>query len=189
MHVFRIATEPSSRTDLAGRFFPEYFASVSHLRGWRDGDEFYVNYLGHPLEGAVSGFIRIQNDSEGVKQEVGRNKDYWRSRLKALGWAALVSAQFEIGPFSEASLGNVGLRPSEKSPHPMGYVDLVVTPTIGMGWLVSEDLIDRYLIRKLEKRTDNRVLRALIRSFPNPCRSFANFMRLKPAWYRDDRPF
>src|SRR5689334_5397500 len=27
MHAFRIATEPSTRADLAGRFFPEYFAS------------------------------------------------------------------------------------------------------------------------------------------------------------------
>jgi len=187
MHVYRITTEPSTRDELREPFFKDYLASLKGLRGWRDGDEFYVNYVGHPMQGAVSGFIQIHNDPSGVNEQVGRDKNYWRSRLKALGWSALVSIQFEIGPLSEASLGNVGMRPSEKSKHPMAYVDLVVTPTVGTAWLVGEDALDRYLIRKIEGKTDNRVLRALVRGFLNPSRSFANLMRFKPAWYRDGR--
>src|SRR5262249_28473254 len=30
----------------------------------------------------------------------------------------------------------------------MAYVDLVVTPVVGAGWLVGEDMIDRYLIQR-----------------------------------------
>jgi hypothetical protein len=187
MQGFRMATEPGSRAELRGPFFKDYFASVKNLRGWGDGDPFIVNYIGHPLQGAVSGFIQIQNDPKGVGQEVSNTKEYWKSRLKAMGWATLISTQFELGLLSEASLGNVGLRPTEKSNHPMGYVDLVVTPTLGTAWLVGEDALDRYLVRKIEDKTSNRVLRALTRSFLNPGRSFANLLRLKPAWYRDGR--
>lgn len=186
MNSFRIATEPGTRAELRGPFFKDYFAAVGSLRGWRDGDEFYVNYIGHPMQGAVSGFIQIQNDPKAVK-ELENTPEYWKSRLKAMGWAAIVSAQFELGPISEASLGNVGLKPTEKSRHPMGYVDLVVTPTIGTAWLVGEDAVDRYLIRKIEAKTSNRVVRAMVRSFLNPGRGFANLLRFKPAWYRDHR--
>jgi hypothetical protein len=187
MNAFRIATEPSTRTDLKGPFFKDYVNSVKRLRGWSDGDEFLVNYIGHPMQGSVSGFIYVQNEPDRDNLELGLRKAYWKSRMKAMSWAFLLSTQFEIGPFSEASLGNVGLKPSEKSGHPMGYIDLVVTPTLGTAWLVGEDALDRYLIRKIENWTTNRVVRALARSFLNPTRSFANFMRLHPAWHRDDR--
>jgi len=30
-----------------------------------------------------------------------------------------------------------------------GLVDLVITPTLGLGWLVSEDLIDSYVVDAL----------------------------------------
>ncbi len=69
----------------------------------------------------------------------------------------------------------------------MAYVDLVVTPVVGTGWLVGEDLLDRYVIRYLERKIDNRVLRVLIKSFLNPTRSFANMLRGEKPWYRDNR--
>jgi len=187
-HAFRFATEPSTRADMKGPFWRDYFRSVGNLRGWGDGDEFLVNYIGHPLEGAVAGYIQIQNDPKGRWQEVGFNKGYWLSRLKALGWAAAFSTQYEIGLLSEASLGNVGLKPSDKSNHPMGYIDLVVTPVMGTAWLVGEDLLDRYVIRYIESKVRNRAVRAIVRSFLNPSRSFANMHRGKLFWRRDDRP-
>jgi hypothetical protein len=188
MHAFRLGTEPSTRKDLRGPFFKDYFTSVRNLRGWRDGDEFLVNYIGHPIQGAVSGFIQIHNDPKGINQEVGiNNKQYWVSRLKAMGWATISSLNFEIGPLSEASLGNVGLAPSKKSNHPMSYVDFVVTPVLGTAWLVGEDVLDRYLIRYIEDRTTNRAARALARCFLNPSRSFANMLRGKWFWHRDER--
>lgn len=187
-HAFRFSTEPSTRAEFKGPFWSDYFNSVKHLRGWGDGDEFTVNYIGHPMEGSVAGYIQIQNDPKGILQEVGFNKAYWVSRLKACGWAAAFSTQYEIGLVSEASLGNVGLEPSKKSNHPMGYVDLVVTPVLGTAWLVGEDLLDRYVIQRVENRVKNRLVRLLVRSFLNPTRSFANMHRGQWFWHRDDRP-
>jgi len=186
-HAFRLATEDGTRADLKGPFFKDYFKAVKSLRGWDDGDPFLVNYIGHPMAGSVSGFIQVHNDPKGVKEEVSLNKSYWRSRLKAFGWSFAYSTQFELGLFSEASLGNIGMRPYGKAKHPMAYVDLVVTPVVGTGWLVGEDMLDLYLVRRLENKIGNRVARLLIRTFLNPTRSFANFLRGQRPWYRDNR--
>jgi hypothetical protein len=186
-HAFRLATEDGTRADLRGPFFKDYFKSLKSLRGWNDGDPFLVNYIGHPMGGSVAGFIQIHNDPKGVKEKVSLNKSYWRSRLKAFGWSFAYSTQFELGLFSEASLGNIGIRPYGKSKHPMAYVDLVVTPVVGTGWLVGEDMLDRYLVRPLEDKVGNRAIRLLIRTFLNPTRSFANFLRGQRPWYRDNR--
>ncbi|HEY7180963.1 MAG TPA: hypothetical protein VIC84_06075 [Blastocatellia bacterium] len=186
-HTFRLATEDGTRADLKGPFFKDYFRAVRSLRGWDDGDPFLVNYIGHPMAGSVSGFIQVNNDPKGVKEEVGLNKSYWRSRLKAFGWSFAYSTQFELGLFSEASLGNIGMRPYGKAKHPMAYVDLVVTPVVGTGWLVGEDMLDLYLVRRLENKIGSRMARLLIRTFLNPTRSFANFLRGQRPWYRDNR--
>lgn len=188
-HAFRMATEAGSRADLKGPFFKDYFTTVSKLRGWDDGDPFIVNYIGHPMMGSVTGYIQIQNDPRGIGQELGMTKGYWKSRLKAFGWSFVYSTQFEIGPISEASLGNVGIRPYDGRKHPMAYVDIAVTPVVGTAWLVGEDALDKYLIRQLDRKVDNRVLRALLRSFLNPTRSMANVLRGKYPWDRDDRRF
>ena len=188
MNMFRFATEPSTRKDLKGPFWKDYFNSIKNLRGWKDGDEFIVNYVGHPMEGAISGSILIQNDQASAQLQFGRSKQYWKSRLKALGWAAALSTQFELGPFGEATIGNVGLKPSEKSKHPSAYVDLVVTPLAGTGWLIGEDMLDRFIVRRIEGRTTNRLIRSLLRSWLNPSRAFANMLRGQWWWHRDDRP-
>ena len=188
-HAFRLSTEKGSRDELKGPFFRDYFATLRRLRGWDDGDPFIVNYIGHPMMGGVTGFIQVQNDPQGIREEVGlRNKRYWKSRLKAAAWSFAYSTQFELGLVSEATLGNVGIRPYDGRMHPMAYVDLVVTPVLGTGWLVGEDLLDRYLIRRVEGRIGNRAARVLFRSFLNPTRSFANLMRGRTPWHRDNRP-
>jgi hypothetical protein len=186
-HAFRLATEDGTRADLKGPFFKDYFKALKSLRGWDDGDPFLVNYIGHPMAGSVSGFIQVQNDPKGAREEVSLNKRYWQSRLKAFGWSFAYSTQFELGLFSEAALGNIGIRPYGKAKHPMAYVDLVVTPVVGAGWLVGEDMLDRYLIRRLEDKISSRVVRLLIRTFLNPTRSFANLLRDQRPWYRDNR--
>lgn len=186
-HAFRLATEKGTQAELKGPFFNDYFKALKSLRGWNDGDSFLVNYIGHPMQGSVSGFIQIQNDPKGAKEEVSLNKSYWRSRLKAFGWSFAYSTQFELGLFSEAALGNIGMHPYRKSKHPMAYVDLVVTPVVGTGWLVGEDMLDRFLIRRLEDKIGSRVVRLLIRTFLNPTRSFANLLRAQRPWYRDNR--
>ena len=137
--------------------------------------------------GSVTGYIQIQNDPRRIDESLGLKKSYWVSRLKAMGWSAAYSAQFELGFLSEASLGNVGIRPYGKAKNPMAYVDLVVTPVIGTGWLVGEDAVDKYFIKRIERRLPNRLMLILVRSFLNPTRSFANILRGKWPWYRDDR--
>jgi len=188
MHAFRLATEPSTRAEIKGPFWGDYFDSVLGTDGWSDGDPKMVNYIGHPLEGAAAGFMFIQNDDRGRNLEFDGSSAYWKSRLKAMAWSAVFSVQFELGPISEASLGNVGKDTGPKGQTYMGAVDLVVTPLMGVGWIVAEDAIDRYAIRGVERRSDSRVLRAFARGLLNPSRSFANMMRGKAPWYRDNRP-
>jgi hypothetical protein len=188
-HAFRMATESGSRADLKGPFFKDYFATLKNLAAWDDGDPFIVNYIGHPMMGSVTGYIQIQNDPRGINQELGLNKSYWKSRLKAFGWSFVYSTQFELGPLSEAAIGNVGIRPYKGHKHPMAYVDLVVTPVVGTAWLVGEDALDKYLIRQLDRHVKNRVAHVLLRSFLNPTRSLANVLRGKYPWYRDDRGY
>jgi len=187
-HAFRLADEESTRAELGGPFFKDYFKALGSLRGWDDGDPFLVNYIGHPMMGSVSGFIQVQNDPKGIHEEVSLKKGYWASRMKALGWSFIYSTQFELGLISEASVGNIGIKPNGKSNHAMAYVDLVITPVVGTGWLVGEDAMDKYFIRRFENRMPNRTTVILFRSFLNPTRSFANMMRGKKPWYRDNRP-
>ncbi len=181
-HSFRLATEPGTREELRGPFLRDYFRSIRDLGGWGDGDPFIVNYVGHPMMGAVTGFIQIQNDARGRVAAFG-TEEYWHSRLRAMAWSAAYSLQFELGPLSEASIGNVG-----KQSGTMGMVDMVTTPVAGVGLITLEDVLDRYVVRKVEARTENRVIRVLVRSVLNPDRSFANVLRFKYPWHRDNRP-
>jgi len=95
--------------------------------------------------------------------------------------AAIYSAQFELGPMSEASIGNVGLKAGT-----MAYVDLVMTPVLGLGMIVAEDAIDRFVIAKAEGRLSRNQTR-LLRSLLNPNRSVANLIRFQVPWKRDAR--
>jgi hypothetical protein len=177
-HGYRYATEQGTR-DPGRPFVQGYIDSVGALHGWADGDPFYVNYVGHPMQGAVSGYLWILNDHRYRGVEFGRNPEYWKSRLRAGAFAWVYSEQMEIGPFSEASLGNIQATFPQQ-----GLVDHVVTPTIGLGWLIAEDAMDRYVIRFLEARTRNRYLRALLRGGLNPSRSFANVISGQWPWAR-----
>ena len=180
-HGFRI-TQLYTRRRLAGPFFEDWFDSVRGTAGWSDHDAFSANYIGHPMQGAISSYIHIQNDPGGMRQEFGRSPEYWKSRMRAMGWSAAYSAQFELGPLSEASIGNVGQKKGTA-----GAVDLVVTPVAGLGWTVTEDALDKYVILGLERKSQNRVLKGVARSLLNPSRSFANLMRGRPPWHRDTR--
>lgn len=74
----------------------DYLTSVSGLSGWNDGNPVITNYVGHPMMGAITGFIQVQNDPRGITLEWNaRNPKYWKSRFKALGWATLYSTSYE----------------------------------------------------------------------------------------------
>lgn len=167
---------------MKGPFWRGYYNSVTNLHGWDDGDPYLVNYVGHPMQGAIASYIWAQNDGTYRYAEFGRNRDYWKSRFRSLGFSYAYSLQFEIGPVSEATLGNVQAKyPAQ------GFVDHIITPVIGLGWMVGEDMLDRFVIVPFEKRVDNAFARMMMRSWLNPSRSFANLMRMKVPWYRDNR--
>ncbi len=111
-----------------GSFFGGYANAVGNLHAWADGDPFIVNYVGHPIPGAVCGFIWIHNDPRYRTAEIGRNRHYWTGRLRAMAFAWAYSEQFEIGPISAASIGHVQAYFPQQ-----GFVDHVITPTVGMG--------------------------------------------------------
>jgi len=181
-HGFRLATEPGTRTGLGGPFWKGYGSSVANLRGWADGDPFYVNYVGHPMQGAVASFLFVRNDPRHRAAEFGRSADYWRGRLRSMAFSFAYSAQFEIGPFSEASIGKI-----QSSLPQVGLVDHVITPTVGLGWMVTEDIVDRFIVSWFERRTENPWVLMAIRGGLNPARSMANMVGGKVPWHRDVR--
>jgi hypothetical protein len=203
-HSFRIASDPYARYLLIHKpFWHDYFASAKHfdMARWGDGDDFLVNYIGHPIQGSVSGDIFLQNDPRGRSARFGRSSAYWHSRLQAMAWAGAYSAYFEIGPvLSEAAIGNeggysyvptCGFYPCQKKPgahykpvtNNTGWVDFVVTPTVGMGWIVMEDAIEREFVDRIAKSSsapEYKVLRGALA----PSRTFANLLAGKSPWYR-----
>ena len=181
-HAVRVGTQAKTREGLKGPFFADYNRSVVMPSQWGDGDSWYTNYVGHPGQGAASGFIWLQNSSDG-QMPFALTREYLGSRLRAMAWATGYSVQFEIGPFSEASIGNVGMNRNTA-----GWVDYIATPAGGFGIMIAEDLLDRFVVQRLEARTDSRVVRGMLRMFLNPSRAAANVAGLRAPWYRIGRP-
>ncbi|MEZ5347225.1 MAG: hypothetical protein R2681_16890 [Pyrinomonadaceae bacterium] len=176
-----------TRRELKGPFFADWGMSVKNLGKWRDGDSIATNYFAHPLQGAVTGRIFVNNSDRSKRQEFGRSKEYWESRFKAMLWSTVWSTQFEMGPLSEASIGNVGLYDRE-GPNRMGWVDLVITPTAGTGVMIGEDIIDKYILdRWLERKIKSRTRIKIYRTFFTPIQSFTNVLGGKTPWNRDNR--
>lgn len=182
-HAFRLATEVDTRKGLRGPFLQNYVNSVTNIHGWNDGDPFFVNYIDHPMEGSVAGYLEIAHDPRYRHAQFGRSSQYWKSRLRAMAFSAGYSLQFEIGPVSEASIGGI-----QRVPLKTGVVDWVITPTVGFGWMIGEDAIDKYFIQRFEIRTQNHAKRLLLRSIFNPTRSLSNMFQGKVPWHREDRP-
>jgi len=181
-----LATDPAGRYNIShGHWFDHWTDSVAnqHLTRWNNGDSFASSYVGHPMMGAVTDSLYIQNDPRGRGLMIGANRAYWMSRLRATAFSSAYSAQWEIGPLSKASIGNSDKRALNNG---TGAVDWVMTPVAGTAWSVGEDLIDRQIIWRLEGQTNNRAA-LLAMSALNPTRSVANLLRGKAPWYRDYR--
>jgi hypothetical protein len=67
-------------------------------------------------------------------------------------------------------------------------VDFVMTPVGGLGWMLGEDAVDRFVIRRLEKKWKRPAAMRFFRMVLNPTRSLANVFRFKLPWYRPGRP-
>lgn len=183
MHAFRSATERGTREAFGTPWFQGWFNAAGNLHGYGDKDPFVVNYIGHPMQGAVSSYIWGNNDRGYGNVYFSKDSRYWKGKLRGAAFAYVNSVQFEIGPLSEASIGNI------QSYYPQqGFVDHIITPVLGMGWAIGEDALDRYVIRSIESRTASRFWRIMARSLLNPSRSFANLMGRRQPWYRTNRP-
>ena len=203
-HAFRLANDDGARYLLFHKpFWHDYWSSTAnfHMSHWGDGDSFLVNYIGHPMEGAVYGDIFLNNDPKGRAARFGKSSNYWYSRLKAMAWATAWEAYFEIGPiFSEAAIGNeggftyvpgCGPYPCDKFPgktfkpptNNTGWVDFVITPVVGMGWIVLEDAIEREFVDRMAK--DSPALKyKILRGSLAPSHTFANLFAGKKPWFR-----
>lgn len=181
-HGVRVAFQDKTRRELSGPFWGDYKRSVRVPGQWEDSDSWWVNYIGHPIHGASAGYVWLDHE-RGAPTEFSPDRHYWATRGRAGLWASVYSLQFEIGPLSEASIGNVGMRPETT-----GWVDHVVTPAGAFGLMVAEDALDRYVVKWVEHRTSNRVWRALLRLAFNPSRAMSNAARGRAPWHRADRP-
>jgi hypothetical protein len=201
---FRLASDDQIRRLVAKKpFWHDYFASMRqfNMGRWNDGDEFLVNYVGHPMQGAVSALIEVQNDPTGRQQEISATQEYWGSRFKGFLWATAYSAHSEISPLGEAGIGNEGgwtyPRANCHRPCPefnpktdtytnnTGWVDFIITPVVGSLWMIGEDTIDRYISDRVQGYDRGAVFPKILRGALNPSRTMANAMRLKAPWYRD----
>ena len=183
-HGFRMMQE-KTRNELGGPFFADWARSVKSLRGWNDMDSAFTNYVAHPLQGATTGRIYVTNSRTADSVEFGASKQYWKSRMEAMAWSAFWSTQFELGPISEASIGNVGMtRKYGKST--MGWVDLVMTPTAGTAILIGEDAIEKYVLKRMLRDSGGRVTTRIKiwRSLLTPIMSVTNMLGGKPPWSR-----
>ncbi len=180
-HAFRLGTEPGTCA-ASGSLFKGYAASVANLHGWADGDEFYVNYVGHPMQGGIAGFLWSQNDRRYRSAEFGKSRAYWKARLRAGAFAWVYSTQFELGPVSEASIGQI------QSQFPQqGFVDHVVTPVLGVAWMIGEDVVDKYVVQWMEDRVTNHYVRLFVRGALNPARGTASMLAFQAPWHRTTR--
>jgi hypothetical protein len=185
-HGFRMM-QKKTRRELGGPFFRDWGESVKGLRGWNDSDNFFTNFIAHPLQGGLTGRIFINNSDRAKRQEFGKSKQYWETRLKALAWSAVWSTQFELGPLGEASLGNVG-QYKRRGLNTMGWTDLVITPVLGTGVVILEDALDKFLLKNwLERKISGKFKIKALRIIFTPTTSVANLLRLRRPSSRDYR--
>jgi hypothetical protein len=183
-------------------YWSDYWASLQqfNMRRWNDGDSFLVNYVGHSMHGAVSGYIEMQNDPRARGVKISSSPLYWKSLGRAFLWATVYSTQSEIGPMGEAAIFNEGgftyplgcpgdkpeCTATAKYTNNTGWVDFIITPTVGMVWIVAEDTVDKYISDPLVHRHPNQFGFKLVRAGLNPSRSLANMLRGHYPWFRDE---
>ena len=165
--------------------------------GWDDGDPLMYGYLGHPIQGALTSYIQIQNDPRGDAIEFSNTKEYWHSRLRATLWNAVYSTQWNIGPLSEVTVEKYGSKVRSPWNHDgtwpctgkhcysgVGQIDLVMTPVGGFLWMLSEDLLDKNVARRVEGKTRNHFVIDFTRCALNPIRGGASILHGRAPWWR-----
>ena len=191
-HLGNIAEDQDTRKNLVmGSFWGDYAYCVEHYRWsrWKDDDPFGVDYIGHPIMGALTSSIYEQNDPKQRALTFVNKRIYWMGRLRAMAYSAAYSAQWKIGPLSEASIGNTGIGYYIRArdgvyTNETGMQDFFFTPIGGFAWNIGEDIVDRYILGWVRAKTRNRVL-LFASGLLTPSRSGANLSRFHSPNYRD----
>ncbi len=174
-----------------GQFWSKYAYCVEHYRWsrWKDDDPFGVDYIGHPMMGAVTNSLYEQNDPKQRALMYENTRRYWMGRLRATAYSAAYSAQWKIGPLSEASIGNTGINYYIRArdgvwTNETGMQDWFITPIGGLAWNVGEDAIDRFILSHVRHARRNKWV-LLASSLTTPGKSAANIARVRAPYYRD----
>jgi hypothetical protein len=175
-----------------GKWFDRWIDSAAgwDWTRWSDQNGFVDDYIGHPMMGAITNSLWIQDDPKAMTVEFGNTPEYWRSRTRALIFSTAYSFEWKLGPFGEAGIGHNGdhLIPEIHGPktNETGWVDLVTTPVGGLIWTMAEDVLDKHVVKPFEQRPRGPFALLAI-SFLTPARATANIFRFRPPWYRDGR--
>ena len=157
---------------------------------WTDGNPVLDDYVGHPMMGAITDFLWIQNDPKSMTLTQSNTWPYWRRMLRATAFTTVYHFEWKLGPIGEAGFGHNGdhiqYSADGKSTYGTGDVEMVTTPIVGGLWTMAEDSLDKHVIVHLEDKSHNPF--ALFGyQFLNPARGAANILRFRPPWYRDTR--
>jgi hypothetical protein len=158
---------------------------------WSDYNPFLDDYVGHPMMGAITNDLWIQNDPRGMTVTQSNTWPYWRRLLRAGTFSTAYSFWWKLGPTGEAAIGHNGdhLIPDSSGQHSSnetGWVELVTTPVGGALWTMAEDAMDKHVVAPIEGQGRN-PFGLLALSFLEPAHATANVFRWRPPWYRDDR--
>jgi hypothetical protein len=169
-------TNEQTRSQLAGPFVSDWFKSAAGLfdPNWADGNKWVTNYIAHPMGGAVNGHIAHRNSKH--RNLMPGDKGYFKGVMQAMAFAAVTELNYEIGPISEASIGNVGMN----NPDQQGLVDIVITPTVGAAWMVMEDYVYKHVLARIHGEKT----RAFWHCWLNPSRTMANMVAFRKPWAR-----
>ena len=182
-HGLRIAFQEKTRDELGGQLLAGLPALAARARpvGRRRR---LVGELHRPPDPRRRGRLHLARARRRSATRISRSlAATGRRGQRRSAWAAGYSVQFEFGPLSEASIGNVGLRPDTT-----GWVDHVVdTSSERSASIVAEDALDRFFVKWVEGHTRNRFFRAALRMTFNPSRTLSNATTGHLPWYREGR--
>lgn len=179
-----------------GHWFQRWINSAAgwHWSVWSDDNPPLDDYVGHPMMGAITSDLWIENDPKSMTVTQSNTWPYWRRVLRAGAYSAGYSFWWKLGPTGEASVGHNGdhyyydnsYNNGKSLTNETGWVTLVTTPVGGSLWVMGEDAIDKHLVAPAEDRGRN-PFALLGLSFLEPAHATANILRFRPPWYRDER--
>jgi hypothetical protein len=176
--------ESEVRDALDGPFFEDWIESVKAFEWrWNDGDKVFTNYVAHPAQGSVYAYIYAHNNRRITNTHFGKSGRYWKFKFDQFLFSFVSSVVYEIGPLSEASIGNVGFQ--DEGHHTV--IDYVNTPVLGVfGLSLLEDMADHYVNKKVEKNHPK--WGTFLRMLLCPTRTVANLMGFRKPWNRPRDP-